>query len=153
MAANGSQKAVGTKEQYSLAKILGIWAAATAPMSVLSWVVYPRVAPDLESDPLGAGVTRVILLALGLVWLSVLSLIVVRREEGALSWAAIKRRLRLNAPQAPKTGERRHLLWLWVVPALVGIALVDIVLAPTLNGLWVSVFPFFAEPPGYGRGT
>src|SRR5215211_5412838 len=31
-------------EQYSLAKILGIWAAAALPMGVLAWVVAPLVA-------------------------------------------------------------------------------------------------------------
>ena len=86
-------------EQYSLAKILGIWALATAPMGILGWIVFSLVAPDFESDPLGAGVTRLVLLTLGLVWLFVLSMIIVRREEGDLRWATVKRRLRLNAPR------------------------------------------------------
>jgi hypothetical protein len=33
-------------EQYSLAKILGIWALAAAPMGILSWIVFPLLAPD-----------------------------------------------------------------------------------------------------------
>jgi hypothetical protein len=33
MTANGSKKVAGTNEQYSLAKILGIWAAAAVPMA------------------------------------------------------------------------------------------------------------------------
>jgi hypothetical protein len=105
-------------EQYSLAKILGIWALAAAPMGVLSWIVFPLLAPDAGSDPLGAGVTRLALLTLGLVWLFVLSLIIVRREEGDLRWATLMRRLRLNAPRDPMTGEPRKRLWLWVVPFL-----------------------------------
>ena len=149
MTTNASQKAVQTKDQYSLAKILGLWAAATLPMAVLSWVVFPLVAPDFESDSLGSGVTRVVLLTLGLVWQFVLSMIIVRQEEGDLRWATVKRRLRLNPPRDPKTGEQRHRLWLWVVPALIGIALLDVVLASTIDNLWVSTFPFFAEPPGY----
>jgi hypothetical protein len=64
-------------EQYSLAKILGIWALAATPMGVLSWIVLPLIAPDFGSDPLGFGVTRLVLLALGLVWLFVLSMIIV----------------------------------------------------------------------------
>ena len=28
-------------EQYSLAKILGVWAAAAVPMGVLAWIVAP----------------------------------------------------------------------------------------------------------------
>ncbi len=56
-------------EQYSLAKILGLWALAVVPMGILSWIAFPLLAPDFESDPLGSGVTRVLLLTLGLIWL------------------------------------------------------------------------------------
>jgi hypothetical protein len=59
-------------EQYSLAKILDIWALAAVPMGVLSWIVFPALSPDFDSDPLGAGVTRMVLLMFGLIWLFVL---------------------------------------------------------------------------------
>src|SRR5215203_283505 len=137
------------REQYSLAKILGIWALAAVPMGVLGWIVFPLLAPDFESDPLGAGVTRLVLLTLGLVWLFVLSMIIVRREEGDLRWATLKRRLRLNVPRDPNTGQPRARLWLWVVPFLVAVALVELVLNTPLENAWVSVFPFLAEPQGY----
>lgn len=114
MTTDESQTAAG-KDQYSLAKILGIWAAAILPLAILSWIVFPLVAPDFESDPLGSGVTRVVLLTLGLVWLFVLSMIIVRQEEGDLGWATVKRRLRLGSPRDPKTGEQRRRLWLWAV--------------------------------------
>jgi membrane protease YdiL (CAAX protease family) len=145
---NALQKAAGTEDQYSLARIVGLWAAAALPMALLSWIVFPQVAPDFASDPLGSGVTRVVLLTLGLIWLFVLSMIVVRQEEGDLRWATVKRRLRLDAPRDPRTGEPRRMLWL--VPAVIGSALLDVVLASTIDDLWVSIFPFFAEPPGYG---
>ena len=106
-------------KQYSLAKILGIWALAAVPMGILSWVVFPAVSPDFGSDPLGAGVTRIVLLTVGLIWLFVLSMIIVRQEEGDLRWATVKRRLRLNTPRDPKTGETRRRLWLWVIPFLI----------------------------------
>src|SRR4029450_9128824 len=99
--------------QYSLAKILGIWALASIPMGILSWVVFPAVSPDVGSDPLAAGVTRILLLTVGLIWLFVLSMIIVRQEEGNLRWATVKRRLRLNPPRDPKTRETRRRLWLW----------------------------------------
>ena len=108
-------------EQYSLARILGIWALAAIPMGILSWILFPTLSPDFNSDPLGAGVTRVVLLTFGLIWLFVLSMIIVRREEGDLRWATIKRRLWLNTPRDPKTGETRRRLWLWLVPLLIGI--------------------------------
>ena len=136
------------REQYSLAKILGIWALAVAPMGILGWVVPPLVAPDFESDPLGSGVTRIVLITLGLVWLFVLSMIIVRREEGDLRWATLKQRLRLNVPREPSTEVPRAMLWLWVVPFLVGVVVIELLLASALENAWVSVVPFLAEPQG-----
>jgi membrane protease YdiL (CAAX protease family) len=141
------------REQYSLAKILGIWALAAAPMGILGWIAFPLLAPGFESDPFGSGVTRVVLLTLGLIWLFVLSMIIVRREEGDLRWATVKRRLRLNAPREPATGQPRARLWLWVVPFLVAVAVVELVLNTPLENAWVSVFPFLAEPEGYSFGA
>jgi uncharacterized protein len=141
------------REQYSLAKILGIWALAAAPMGILSWVVFPLVAPDFESDPFAFAVTLVVLLALGLVWLFVFSMIIVRREEGDLRWATVKRRLRLNTPREPATGQPRARLWLWVVPFLVAVGVVELVLNTRLENAWVSVFPFLAEPEGRSFGA
>ena len=140
----------GQSEQYSLAKILGIWVLAAAPMGVLGWIAFPLLAPDVGSDPLGAGVTRLVLLALGLVWLFVLSMIIVYREEGDLRWRTVKWRLRLNTPRDPRTDRPRARLWLWVIPFLVAVAIVELVLNTPLERAWVSVFPFLAEPQGYG---
>src|SRR5215218_10498803 len=137
-------------EQYSLGRILGIWALAAVPMGILSWIIFPAVSPDFNSDPLGAGVTRFVLLLTGLIWLFVLSMIIVRREEGDLRWATVKRRLRLNTPRDPKTGETRRRLWLWVIPFLIAITVYELVLNTPLENAWVSVFPFLAEPQGYG---
>ena len=141
------------EEQYSLAKILGIWALAAIPMGILSWIIFPAVSPDYRSDPLGAGITRIALLTVGLIWLFVLSMIIVRREEGDLRWATVKRRLRLNTPRDPKSGETRRRLWLWVIPFLIASIVWDVALVPIVQKLWVSLFPFFAEPPGYSFGA
>ena len=139
--------AAGMEKQYSLAKILGIWALAAIPMGILSWVVFPAVSPDFGSDPLGAGVTRIVLLLIGLIWLFVLSMIIVRREEGDLRWATVKRRLRLNTPRDRKTGETRRRLWLWVIPFLIAIIVYEIALKPYVDDLWVSIFPFLPSLP------
>lgn len=140
-------------EQYSLAKILGIWALAAVPMGVLSWIAFPLLAPDFGADPLAFGITRMVLLTLGLIWLFALSMIIVRREEGNLRWTTIKQRLRLNTPQDPATGQPRARLWLWVVPFLVAVAAVEIALSSSLDNTWMLLFPFLAEPQGYNLGT
>ncbi|HET6661250.1 MAG TPA: CPBP family intramembrane glutamic endopeptidase [Rubrobacter sp.] len=140
---------VGRREQYSLAKILGIWALAAASMGILSWIVFPLLGLEFESNPLGFGVTLLVVLTLGLVWLFVLSMIIVRREEGDLRWATLKRRLRLNTPRDPTTGQPRARLWLWVLPFIVAVAVIELLLNTPLENAWVSVFPFLAEPEGY----
>jgi membrane protease YdiL (CAAX protease family) len=118
-------------------------------MGILSWIVIPPVAPDFGSDPLGSGVTRIVLLMLGLVWLFVLSMIIVRREEGDLRWATLKQRLRPNVPREPTTGQPRARLWVWVIPFLVGVVVVELVLNTPLENAWGAVFPFLTEPTGY----
>ena len=153
-AAPASRAASATRgAQYSLAGILGLWALAAAPMGLLGWVVSPRLAPAAGADPLGAGVARLVLLTLGLAWLFVLSLIVVRREEGDLRRATIKRRLRLNAPRDAATGEPRPRLWLWLVPFLAAVAAVELALNAPLERAWVAAVPFLAEPAGYSAGA
>ena len=140
-------------EQYSLAKILGIWILAALPMGILSWIIFPTVSPDFASDPLGFGVTRIVLLTIGLIWLFVLSMIIVRQEEGDLRWTTVKRRLWLNAPRDPTTGETRRRLWLWAIVFVIAIFVWEIALKSYVSELWVSIFPFFAEPPGYSFGA
>lgn len=136
--------------QYSLARILVIWALAALPMGALSWFVFPAISPNAEADPLGAGVTRLSVLTVGLVWLFVLSLIVVRLEEGNLRLATVKHRLRLNGPLDPRTGQPRRRLWLWVLPFLAAIVVYELLLRSYVGDLWVGLIPAFAEPRGYG---
>lgn len=145
----------GTSEenQYTLWQILGIWALAAIPMGLLSWFVYPAVARDFASDPLGLGVIRIVLLTIGLIWIFALALIIVRREEGDLRWTTIKRRLRLNTPRNPTTGETQRRLWLWVIPFIVGDVVWGVAITPYAEKLWVSLFPLFAEPPGYSSAV
>jgi membrane protease YdiL (CAAX protease family) len=145
--------AAETCEPYSLAGILGIWALAAIPMGILGWIVFPAVSPDVHADPLGAGVTRMGLLTIGLIWQFVLCLIIVRQEAGDLRWRTVKRRLRLNAPRDPATGEVRRSLWLWLIPLMIAIAAWEMAFAPYANRLWLSIVPFLAEPPGYSFGA
>jgi membrane protease YdiL (CAAX protease family) len=118
-------------------------------MGILSWLAFPALSPDFRTDPLGAGVTRVGLLTIGLIWQYVLCMIVVRQEGGNLRWATIKRRLRLNSPQDPKTGERGGRLWLWVIPFIVGIVVWELVLGAYATRFRTALLPFVAEPPSY----
>ena len=76
-------------------------------------------------------------------------MIIVRQEAGDLRWATIKRRLRLNTPEDPTSGKRSARLWLWAIPLVFAIVVWEVALGPYATTIWLSVFPFLAEPPGY----
>src|SRR5687768_13062659 len=89
--------------QYSLARILGTWAAAALPMAALAWVVAPWLAGSFEGS---SALPRAIILSLtaGLVWQFGIVMVLIRREQGSLRWAVVKEALWLRAPHSPRTG-------------------------------------------------
>ncbi len=135
--------------QYGFGKIAAIWAAATLPMALLSWVI----APALANDPAQPGLERLAAMTVGLVWQFFLVVFLLHREGNGLRWSAIRRGLWLSGPRSPKTGSPRNLLWLWVLPLLALTAAYQFVVAPLVHGFWVGLFPFVAEPPGYSLGA
>jgi membrane protease YdiL (CAAX protease family) len=140
-------------QQYSLAKILGIFAAVTVPYFVMAWVVFPAITPDYETDPMGAGYARMGTLTVALIWEFALAMIIVYREEGNLRWGTLQRRLRLDTPQDPTTGRPRRKLWLWLIPIVLLHTVGAMMILPAVDH-WVSdLIPFIAPPPGYELGS
>ncbi len=133
-------------EQYSLCKILLIWALATVPMGLLAWVIYPALAPRMKME---SGIVLWILMLIGLMWQVALSLIILYREHGTLRLSAIRYRTWRQQPRDPKTGQPRAILWLWLIPALVLSAVLALVVNSMIKKAWTSVLPFLAEPAGY----
>jgi len=107
--------------QYTLAGVLGTWAAAALPMAGLAWLIAPWLAHSLDGP---TALPRALILALtaGLVWQFVLVLILIRREQGSLRWSILKDALWLHAPRRPRTGRRMGWAWLIVVPLILGLA-------------------------------
>lgn len=71
--------------QYSLLRILAVWAAAALPMAALAWLVAPALEDELGGEgnvPMAKAL--VICLTAGLIWQFVLVVILVRREQGTL---------------------------------------------------------------------
>ena len=130
--------------QYSLGKILLVWAAAAIPMGILGWIV----APGLARDPHITGIVRLAALTVGLIWQGILVLILVQREAGDLHWSTLRERLWLIKPSVPPSAERRARLWWWLIPLLLLTVIFELQISGTIARLWVSVFPFLAEPPG-----
>lgn len=113
-----------TIKQYSVAQILGVWAAAALPMAVLAWIV----APSLKNHLSGTGnvpmmKALVLLLTVGMAWQFVLVAALVWREHRTFRWSVVRDALWLRSPRSPKTGKTGGTLWLIVIPliALFGI--------------------------------
>ena len=101
--------------QYSLAQILAVWAAAAIPMAVLAWVVAPLLGALLGGDKAFIKALVLCILA-GLIWQFVLTLILVRREQGTLRWSRVRGALWLLSPRDPRSGRVGGRVWLWVIP-------------------------------------
>lgn len=136
-----------TKNQYTLWQILGIWLAVAVPMGLLGWVAYPALSAGLP--PLDAGLLRMKLITIGLVWQFVLAMIILYHEEGNIRLGTISRRFWLNHPKSAPTGETKKALWWWIIPLILLVAFVEVGFRSTLVQLWTGIFPFLAEPKGY----
>jgi CAAX protease family protein len=134
--------APATSQQYSLIKILAIWASVTAPMALLAFVVAPMLMPRTSLHP---GLVHWMCTVVGLMWQFVVALAVLRHELGHLRWPAVKERIWLNLPQDPRTGKPRKVLFVWVVPAIAANYLGGY-LALGLDGAWTRWLPALSEP-------
>ena len=101
--------------QYSLAQIIGVWAAAAIPMGLLAWVFAPLLRDQLGgNEPLAKSL--LILLTAGLIWQFFLVLILVRWELGSLEWPRVRDALWLRPPRDPKTRRVGGRVWWWLIP-------------------------------------
>lgn len=136
---------VEVNEQYSLAKILGIWASVALPMGLILWMAMPILIPRVDMDP---GFLFLILMTLGQVWQGVVAFIILRREVKPFTWEKIKERMWLFTPTHPRTGVRSNRSYLWTIPLIVlSQAYYAFGAFGWLDELWVKTFPFLAPPP------
>jgi membrane protease YdiL (CAAX protease family) len=134
--------APASSKQYSLAKIMAIWASVTGPMALLAFVVAPAIMARTSLYP---GLVYWMLIVVGMMWQFVVALAILRHELGGLHWPAIKKRIRLNLPRDPHTGQPRKVLFLWAVPAIAANVLGGY-LASRLDTAWTNWLPGLREP-------
>jgi len=112
--------------QYSLLKIMVVWAMAALPMAVLAWIVTPIVAKMLQG-PNAFTEALLICLTIGLIWQFVVVLLFVRREQGNLKWHTLRKALWLNKPISPKTGKANNKIWWLLVPLVIAFAAIQLI--------------------------
>ena len=105
--------------QYSLRKIMAVWAAAALPMAFLAWVVAPWLADGFDG-PHQLVKALLTCMTAGLIWQFVLVVVLVAREQGSLRPSRVRHALWLQSPRSPRSGRRGGRLWLLVIPLAVG---------------------------------
>lgn len=135
--------------QYTLGKILSVWALAAIPMGFLGWVV----APALAQDPAKPGFERLAVLAVGLIWQFLLVMYLLYQEAGALRWSTIRERLWLNPPRSTQTGGKNNRLWFWLLLFILLLAVFETMFSGFIQKAWVSLFPSLAEPSRFSFGA
>ncbi len=131
--------------QYSLIKILAIWAIVAFPMPILAFVVAPLIAPSGSVNYLLAAWY---LLIGGMVWQFIVSVTLLYQELDHFTWSAIKSRIWLQAPQDPKTGEVNYRLFWWLIPAFLFYAAIEMSpIAGVIGQVILYPLPKLAELP------
>jgi len=134
------------KGRYTLWQVLGLWVAVSAPMGIMAWIVFPALKDKVSLHP---GIFLWVLMIIALMWEVFLSLAILYHETGTLNLGVIRQRTWRQNPRDPETGQVRGRLWLWLIPIIILTAAIEFVVSPRLTNTWTTIFPFFAEPPGY----
>jgi hypothetical protein len=141
-----SQTISPSSRQYSLTQIIGVWALAAGPMGLLAWVVYPALAPTTRIRP---EIFLWILMLVGQLWLTALSLFILYSEEGTLQLSALHSRIWWQQPRISGKDEKRKSVWLWVIPLIIASAVNVAFVGPILRKVWISFLPMLAQPSGF----
>lgn len=111
-----------TQEQYSRTKILILWALVTVPMGVFRFLLMPYLVNRVDLHP---GILYWWLMIVGMMWQFVLSVIILRKELGKLTFLKLKERLWLNHPIDPESGKVIKRVYWWVIPIILYAALIE----------------------------
>src|SRR5512145_2503114 len=129
-----------TKEiQYSFSKILAIWALASLPGALLFWLGLPLLD---EHTQISTAYLVLIVLVIPYIWQLILSLLILKHENGRIHWATIKDRWWRRTTTDPRTGKRNNALWLWLPPVIAIFALTSALpVFLSINNWWARVLP------------
>ncbi len=132
-------------DQYSLKKILVIWALSAMPMGVLAFVITPRVVVITNWPPL---IVYWIAVIIGLIWQFILSLIILTHDGHKLNWQTVVTRMKYQKPVNLRTGKSGYGLLFLTLPFIVLSAVIQsgMISLPDVDG-WMK--PLIQHLPKY----
>jgi membrane protease YdiL (CAAX protease family) len=131
--------------QYSLVKILTIWAAVATPMPIMAFWIAPAVAAESDMSPL---VVIWLFLIGGMIWQFILSACLLYHELDEFTWTAVCERIWLKKPCDPKTGKTSYGYFWWLIPAFGFYAVIELTPVVDIIGrLILFPFPWLAALP------
>ena len=132
-------------KQYSLTKILIIWASVALPIGICGWILSPLFQIFFNNLAVG----RMLAITIGLIWQFVLVLILLKKEYGKINISVIKNGLVLLHPKTPGTEKTNKLLWLLIIPIIFITAFFQIYITKIIINWWTELIPLFKEPDMY----
>lgn len=127
-----------TNSQYSLAKILSIWAIVALPMPVVIFIIGTVMISHVLMHP---AIVIWLLIIIGYVWQFIVSLYLIYGDLGALRWSAVRERIWLTMPRDPKTNESKAKLFWWLVPASLFVLFVELGIGDFIDSAVAWIFP------------
>lgn len=125
--------------QYSLLKIMTIWAVVALPVPIMIFFVAPVLASAWDVHVgLMIWYCGIALMA----WQFVVSVVLLRQELDAFTWPAIKSRIWLNKPTDPKTGNKSYKPFLLLIPAAAFVLFIEMSpFGDQLDQILLRLFP------------
>jgi membrane protease YdiL (CAAX protease family) len=134
-----TQLSIDRETQYSLTKILTIWAAVSLPIPVLIFIVAPMLISVSDIHP---GLLIWYIGISGMIWQFLVSVFLLWRELDEFTWTEIKTRIWLNKPSNPKTGKKSYKMFYWLIPAFFFVLAIEMSpLGGMLDQIVLSIFP------------
>jgi membrane protease YdiL (CAAX protease family) len=130
--------------QYSLAKILGIWAIVALPMPVLIFIIAPGLISRVSLHP---GILIWLMIIGGYVWQFIVSLYFLHDDLGTLRWSAVRKRIWLTRPRDPDTGKQNSRLFWWLVPAALYLLFVEVGVGDFIDTTFARIMPGLLKLP------
>ncbi|MGE5397994.1 MAG: lysostaphin resistance A-like protein [Chitinophagales bacterium] len=146
--------------QYSIKKILTIWASVTLPMGFFAWILVPFIHPYFGIHP---GLLYWIFMVIGMIWQFLVSVYLLKKELKVLKWEGIKKRIWANRPINSRTQKIQKRLFLWTIPVILYTYLIessgifDFVtkgvekVCPFFTPQWYTNFQELAKPEFVGQ--